>query len=40
MSTVFVKRLSIAGGGAKKRLTQAVPGAGLLHFITIMFHKV
>jgi hypothetical protein len=37
MSRVFVKRLSITGGSAKKRLPQAVPGAGLLHFTTITF---
>src|SRR5438309_10734131 len=40
MGRVFVKRLSITGKGAKKRLTQAEPGAWLLHFTTITFRKV
>jgi len=35
MGRVFVKRLSITGKGAKKRLTQAAPSAWLLHFTTI-----
>jgi hypothetical protein len=40
MGAAFVKQRSITGRDAKKRFTQAVPGAWLLHFAAITLHKV